>query len=69
MSSSVDFPSKYKDWSANDPVDLFQAPIVKAESNPKVMVASCFLSCYTSFMSISKLYGITNMFHAREIMY
>lgn len=32
---SVDFPAKYQDWAATDPADLFQAPIHKAEANPK----------------------------------
>ena len=37
--SSVDFPAKYQDWSATDPIDLFQAPIQKTEANPKVTLA------------------------------
>ncbi|KAJ9701253.1 hypothetical protein PVL29_006551 [Vitis rotundifolia] len=32
---SVDFLPKYQDWTVTDPLDLFQAPILKAESNPK----------------------------------
>uniref|UniRef100_A0A7N0TSD1 DNA topoisomerase n=1 Tax=Kalanchoe fedtschenkoi TaxID=63787 RepID=A0A7N0TSD1_KALFE len=35
---SVDFPAKYQDWTATDPTDLFQAPIVKTESNPKAHI-------------------------------
>lgn len=33
---SVDFPGTYQDWTSTDPLDLFEAPIVKNESNPKV---------------------------------
>ena len=43
--SSVDFPAPYQDWTATDPLDLFQAPIRKVEANPKVQhlfVASSF---------------------------
>lgn len=36
---SVDFPASYQDWAATDPLDLFQAPILKAESNPKARIA------------------------------
>ncbi|EXB54791.1 DNA topoisomerase 3-beta-1 [Morus notabilis] len=32
---SVDFPQKYQDWALTDPLDLFEAPIVKNEANPK----------------------------------
>ncbi|KAK9288869.1 hypothetical protein L1049_017335 [Liquidambar formosana] len=35
---SVDFPSPYQDWMVTNPVDLFQAPIVKTESNPKAHI-------------------------------
>ncbi|CAI0397667.1 unnamed protein product, partial [Linum tenue] len=35
---SVDFPEKYQNWSATDPLDLFQAPVRKAESNPKAHI-------------------------------
>lgn len=35
---SVDFPPKYQDWTATDPLDLFQAAIVKNESNPRVIL-------------------------------
>ncbi|WJZ87911.1 hypothetical protein VitviT2T_007256 [Vitis vinifera] len=35
---SVDFPAKYQDWTVTDPLDLFQAPILKAESNPKAHI-------------------------------
>ncbi|XP_028759686.1 DNA topoisomerase 3-beta [Neltuma alba] len=35
---SVDFPAKYQDWTAIDPSDLFQAPVIKNESNPKAHI-------------------------------
>ncbi|KAL5542809.1 hypothetical protein UlMin_010519 [Ulmus minor] len=35
---SVDFPAKYQDWTSTDPMDLFEAPIVKNESNPKAHI-------------------------------
>ncbi|KAK7306407.1 hypothetical protein VNO77_44346 [Canavalia gladiata] len=35
---SVDFPGKYQDWTATDPLDLFQAQVIKAESNPKAHI-------------------------------
>ncbi|CAN0870631.1 DNA topoisomerase 3-beta [Linum grandiflorum] len=35
---SVDFPEKYQNWSATDPLDLFQAPVRKSESNPKAHI-------------------------------
>lgn len=35
---SVDFPGKYQDWTTTDPLDLFQAQIVKSESNPKAHI-------------------------------
>ncbi|XP_021624934.1 DNA topoisomerase 3-beta isoform X2 [Manihot esculenta] len=35
---SVDFPSKYQDWTVTDPTDLFQAQIVKTETNPKAHI-------------------------------
>jgi DNA topoisomerase-3 len=44
---SVDFPAKYQDWAATDPADLFQAPIHKAEANPKVKLA---LVIYLQFL-------------------
>ena len=34
--NSVDFPAKFQNWETTDPKDLFQAPIVKSEANPKV---------------------------------
>ncbi|XP_057429200.1 DNA topoisomerase 3-beta isoform X2 [Lotus japonicus] len=33
-----DFPGKYQDWSATDPLDLFQAQVLKNESNPKAHI-------------------------------
>ncbi|KAM7277602.1 hypothetical protein ACFE04_004736 [Oxalis oulophora] len=36
---SVDFPAKYQDWATTDPMDLFQAPVLKSESNPKAHVS------------------------------
>ncbi|XP_057959790.1 DNA topoisomerase 3-beta isoform X2 [Malania oleifera] len=36
---SVDFPATYQDWTITDPLDLFGAPIVKAESNPKAHIS------------------------------
>lgn len=35
---SVDFPVTYQDWTATDPLSLFEAPILKAESNPKAHI-------------------------------
>lgn len=35
---SVDFPPRYQNWETTDPLDLFQAPVVKSESNPKAHV-------------------------------
>ncbi|KAL9411416.1 hypothetical protein AB3S75_045083 [Citrus x aurantiifolia] len=34
----LDFPPAYQDWNASNPLDLFQAPVHKAESNPKVHI-------------------------------
>ncbi|KAK1591975.1 hypothetical protein Q3G72_016967 [Acer saccharum] len=36
---SVDFPATYQDWAVTDPLDLFEAPIVKTESNPKIHIS------------------------------
>jgi len=33
---STDFPPAYQNWETTDPFDLFQAPIIKMETNPKV---------------------------------
>lgn len=46
---SLDFPPKYQDWAATDPADLFQAPVVKTESNPKV-----WLSLFDSLIVLRK---------------
>lgn len=35
---SVDFPATYQDWKVTNPLDLFQAPINKTESNPKAHI-------------------------------
>ncbi|KAL5075977.1 hypothetical protein RYX36_014961 [Vicia faba] len=35
---SVDFHGKYQDWATTDPLDLFQAQIIKTESNPKAHI-------------------------------
>lgn len=45
--SSVDFPPAYQDWKVTDPLDLFQAPIVKNEANPKVLL---FVVCFYFFL-------------------
>ncbi|XP_038711610.1 DNA topoisomerase 3-beta isoform X2 [Tripterygium wilfordii] len=34
-----DFPATYQDWKVTDPQDLFQAPILKTESNPKAHIS------------------------------
>lgn len=34
----LDFPATYQDWKATDPLDLFEAPTVKTESNPKAHI-------------------------------
>jgi DNA topoisomerase III len=33
---STDFPKEYNNWGAVEPVELFDAPVIKLESNPKV---------------------------------
>lgn len=33
---SIDFPAKYQSWDATDPMELFEAPTIKNEANPKV---------------------------------
>ncbi|XP_059446947.1 DNA topoisomerase 3-beta isoform X2 [Corylus avellana] len=33
-----DFPSKFQDWGKTNPLDLFDAPITKTESNPKAHI-------------------------------
>ena len=33
---SIDFPAEYQSWDKTDPADLFDAPTVKKEANPKV---------------------------------
>ncbi|XP_055813969.1 DNA topoisomerase 3-beta isoform X1 [Solanum dulcamara] len=35
---SVDFPATFQDWTTTDPADLFQAPILKKETNPKAHI-------------------------------
>ncbi|CAM6081712.1 unnamed protein product [Calypogeia fissa] len=35
---SIDFPPKYQNWDTTDPLDLFEAPTIKTESNPKAHV-------------------------------
>ncbi|GMH18631.1 hypothetical protein Nepgr_020472 [Nepenthes gracilis] len=35
---SVDFPATYQDWAVTDPLDLFDAPTLKIESNPKAHI-------------------------------
>ncbi|KAF8022134.1 hypothetical protein BT93_G2318 [Corymbia citriodora subsp. variegata] len=35
---SLDFPSTYQDWKATNPLDLFEAPTVKSETNPKAHI-------------------------------
>jgi hypothetical protein len=35
--NSIDFPPKYQSWDATDPFELFEAPTIKAEANPKVL--------------------------------
>ncbi|CAK8567137.1 unnamed protein product [Lathyrus sativus] len=35
---SVDFHGKYQDWATTDPLDLFQAQVIKTESNPKAHI-------------------------------
>lgn len=33
---SVDFPGKYNNWDKVEPVELFDAPIIKKEANPQL---------------------------------
>ncbi|PSS35638.1 DNA topoisomerase [Actinidia chinensis var. chinensis] len=35
---SVEFPANFQDWTVTDPLDLFEAPIHKVESNPKAHI-------------------------------
>lgn len=35
---STDFPPAYQNWETTNPFDLFQAPIIKVESNPKARI-------------------------------
>lgn len=35
--SSVDFPPAYQNWEGTDPIDLFEAPVLRSECNPKVI--------------------------------
>ncbi|PNT64880.1 hypothetical protein BRADI_4g34290v3 [Brachypodium distachyon] len=35
---SVDFPPAYQNWEGTDPVDLFNAPVLRSECNPKVHI-------------------------------
>ncbi|KAL2242420.1 DNA topoisomerase 3-beta isoform X2 [Sesamum indicum] len=35
---SVDFPARFQDWNSTNPLDLFDAPIVKSESTPKAHI-------------------------------
>ncbi|KAL8143853.1 hypothetical protein V2J09_016885 [Rumex salicifolius] len=35
---SIDFPPAYQNWNATDPLDLFEAPTLKIESNPKAHI-------------------------------
>ncbi|XP_042431673.1 DNA topoisomerase 3-beta-like isoform X1 [Zingiber officinale] len=35
---SMDFPSSYQNWEVTDPFDLFEAPVLKSESNPKAHI-------------------------------
>lgn len=35
---SIDFPPKYQNWELTDPMDLFDAPTIKSESNPKAHI-------------------------------
>lgn len=35
---SVDFPPAYQNWEGTDPMDLFKAPVVRSECNPKAHI-------------------------------
>ncbi|KAK6145796.1 hypothetical protein DH2020_019665 [Rehmannia glutinosa] len=55
--NSVDFPARYQDWNATNPLDLFDAPIVKTESTPKYALGKAILGpsgtkCHGNFMNI-----------------
>lgn len=50
--SSVDFPATFQDWSATDPLDLFQAPTLKSESNPKVSAPCYFVFDFSFTVSV-----------------
>ncbi|TYI61140.1 hypothetical protein E1A91_D10G152000v1 [Gossypium mustelinum] len=34
-----DFPASYQDWNATNPLDLFQASVVKTEANPRAHIS------------------------------
>ena len=36
---SIDFEEKYNNWGSCEPVELFDAPTLKSESNPKSHIA------------------------------
>ncbi|BBM98000.1 DNA topoisomerase III [Marchantia polymorpha subsp. ruderalis] len=36
---SIDFPPKYQNWDTTNPFDLFDAPTIKSEANPKAHVS------------------------------
>ena len=55
--SSVDFPGKYQDWAATDPLDLFQAQVIKNESNPKVF-------CYNNPLGLSSSISFKRIIYA-----
>ncbi|VAI19319.1 unnamed protein product [Triticum turgidum subsp. durum] len=48
---SVDFPPAYQNWEGTDPMDLFNAPVLRSESNPKVMHSITLISEYNSVNS------------------
>lgn len=50
--SSVDFPATFQDWNATDPLDLFQAPTLKSESNPKVQNVLLATSSFIFFSTL-----------------
>lgn len=55
---SVDFPAAFQDWTVTDPLDLFQAPVLTTESNPKVWLFSLFANATYMFQLCVTFLGL-----------
>ncbi|KAF7132009.1 hypothetical protein RHSIM_Rhsim09G0063400 [Rhododendron simsii] len=52
---SLDFPAAFQDWTVTDPLDLFQAPVLKTESNPKsLLILNVLNTCLLTLSSGNK---------------